>query len=73
MPRGAVELGRSDRAEPAVAEPWRPAAAKNTEVAMKMIAVIVVTRVSRLSAPLAPNSVFEPPPKAAPMSAPFPC
>lgn len=67
------ELGSGGSTEPALPLPGRMLAARNTDVAMKQIAVQVVTFVRMLSAPLAPKRVFEPPPNAAPMSAPFPC
>ena len=47
--------------------------AKPKEVIMKMIAAIVVALLKNVEAPVLPKSVWlEPPPKAAPMSAPLP-
>jgi hypothetical protein len=43
-----------------------------SDVIMKAIAVPVVSFVIRLPAPLEPKSVWLPPPKTAPMSAPLP-
>src|SRR5262249_1718394 len=45
---------------------------KKSDVNMKIAAVHVVRRVSRLPAPLEPKIVWLEPPKTAPMSAPFP-
>ena len=47
--------------------------ASRIDVHINAIAVKVVTRVSRLSAPDAPKNVLPPPPKVAPASAPLPC
>ena len=43
-----------------------------SDVTMKAIAVPAVSLVKKLPAPLEPKSVWLPPPKTAPMSAPLP-
>lgn len=49
------------------------AQAKKIDVAKKTIAIVHVSLVSMLPAPLEPNTVWLDPPKTAPTSAPLPC
>jgi hypothetical protein len=46
--------------------------ARKKDVIMKIMAAVVVSFARKLWAPLGPNTVFDAPPKAAPMSAPLP-
>ena len=52
---------------------WPDIYANTSEVSMKTIAAPVVALLKKVEAPVLPNNVWlDPPPKAAPMSAPLP-
>ena len=52
---------------------WLDRYASPSDVTMKIMAAAVVALLRKVEAPVLPNRVWlEPPPKAAPMSAPFP-